>query len=83
MLGAVKITDKRQITIPAKIFDYLGLQEGDRLIVKAKSNKLILQRSQDLIDDLAGSVKLPKKYKGKPLNWVINEAKTEYFTDKK
>lgn len=35
-----------------------------------------------LIDKLAGSVKIPKKYQGMDIDEMIEKAKTEYFYNK-
>jgi AbrB family looped-hinge helix DNA binding protein len=83
MLQTVRITSKRQITIPARIFNLLGLNEGDKLIVEVDSNKIIMQKAQLLLDELAGSLKTPQRYKNKSLDFIIREAKKEYFASKK
>lgn len=83
MLRIVTITSKRQITIPAKIFDRLQLKEGDKLIAEVDSNKITLQKAQQVLDELAGSLRIPRRYKNKSLNFIIKEAKKEYFSTKK
>jgi len=83
MQSIVRISSKRQITIPAKIFDQLNLQEGDRLLFNLQEDKIIVQKSQQALDELAGSVKLPEKYKSKSLDFIITDAKSDYFTTKK
>lgn len=83
MLQIVTITSKRQITIPAKIFNRLQLKEGDKLIAEVDSNKITLQKAQQLLDELVGSLRIPRRYKNKSLNFIIKEAKKEYFSTKK
>jgi AbrB family looped-hinge helix DNA binding protein len=83
MLQTVRITSKRQITIPVKIFNQLDLNKGDRLIVEVDSNRIIFQKAQQLLDELAGSLGIPQRYKNKSLDFIIREAKKEYFIAKK
>lgn len=83
MLQTVKISSKRQITIPAKVYDALNLSEGDRLIVELHENKIVLQKAQTLLDEVAGSVELPERYRGKSMEFIIRDAKSEYFKRKK
>ena len=79
MLQTVRITSKRQITIPSKIFSLLQLTKGDRLLVEIEDDKLVLQKSQALLDKLAGSLKKPKKYEHRSLNFIITDSKRSYF----
>lgn len=83
MLQTVKISSKRQITIPVDIFNYLALNEGDRLIVNIDEGKIVMEKSQKLLDDMAGSLYIPNKYKNKTLDFIIRDSKQEYFTKKK
>lgn len=82
MVETTKVTSKRQITIPVKLFKELGLKEGDELILRIENNQIILQKAQDQLDSIAGSLPLPSKYQGIPLEMIIREAKSEYFTSK-
>ena len=50
MLQTVKISSKRQITIPVAIFDYLNLNKGDRLVVNIDEGKIIMEKSQKILD---------------------------------
>lgn len=83
MLQTVKISSKRQITIPSKIFEELQLNQGDRLVLKIQENKLVIQKALSLVEELAGSIKVPKKYKNKSIDFIIKDAKREYFKRKK
>lgn len=83
MLQTIKITSKRQITIPVEIFNYLNLKRGDRLIVDLEEDKIVMQGAQLLLDKIAGSLKPPRKYKNKSIDFIIRQAKREYFSAKK
>jgi len=80
MLQTVSITSKRQVTIPASIYNKLNLKRGQRLIVSAQKNKIIMEPAQLLIENLAGSITLPRKFKGKSIQQIIQEAKKDYFS---
>lgn len=82
MLQTVRITSKRQITIPAKIFRRLKLQEGDALTLDTDGERVIMRKAQAFLDELAGSVSLPEKYRGMSLDTVIAKAKEEYFRER-
>lgn len=83
MLQSVRISSKRQITIPSKFFLALGLSEGDNLVVQIEDNKLVMQKSQALLDEVAGSLTVPDDYKGKSLDYIIRDAGREYLKRKK
>ena len=83
MLQTVKISSKRQITIPVDIFNLLSLEEGDRLVVNIDEGKIVMEKSQKILDELAGSLTLPKKYNNKPIDFIIRDSKQEYFAVKK
>jgi len=83
MQQIVRITSKNQITLPIKMTRLLDLNQGDRLIIKVKSGKITIEKAQQLLNNLAGSLTLPKKYKDKSLNLIIKEARREYFASQK
>ncbi len=80
MLQTVRISSKRQITIPAQIYRQLSLSQGDRLSISINNSNLIIKRSKQLLNELASSVTIPKRYKNKSIDFIIKEAKKEYFT---
>lgn len=80
MLQTVSITSKRQITIPVTIYNKLGLEKGQRLVVFTDEKRIVMEPAEFLIEKLAGSVSLPKRFKKKPLEQVIQRAKQEYFS---
>lgn len=82
MLNTVRISSKRQITIPARVYAQLGLAQGDTLSIEVKNNTFILGKSKLLLDKVAGSVTLPIEYKAKSLDQIISEAKKTYFQNK-
>lgn len=79
MIYSARITSKRQITIPAKVFRKLDLKQGEELSIRVEDDGIIMRSTRDILDSLAGSVKLPKKHHGKSLDQIIAEAKEERF----
>lgn len=80
MLQTVRVTSKRQITIPSLIYHQLGLKKGQSLVAEQQGSSLILTPNELLIEKLAGSVKIPKRFKNLSLDQIIAKAKTEYFS---
>ncbi len=76
------ITSKNQITIPAKIAKKLNLKPGEKVKKKKKNGDIIITSAVALVEKLAGSVKLPKRWQGKDVDEVIELAKYEYFKKK-
>ena len=77
------ITQKRQFTIPVAIFKALGMKEGDKVIVSHENGKMTAEPMMQLIDRLAGSVKIPAHLKHiKNPDQLIKKAKQEYFKNR-
>jgi len=77
------ITSKRQLTIPSTIFQDLGLKEGERVMVSKEKGKITIQPAKNLVEELAGSVAVPKKFKGLTIDKIIEFTKQEYLKSKK
>lgn len=73
------VTSKRQLTIPASIFYDLNLKKGQKVVVSKKDGAIVIEPALSLVDRLAGSVKIPSKFKGMSLEEVIKKAKKEHF----
>lgn len=73
------ITSKRQITIPAVVFREAKLLEKQKLFVKNIGSRVVLTPVTQAIDELAGSLKTPARWKNKDLDQIISEAKNEYL----
>jgi len=49
-----KLTSKRQITLPVKVLEYIGLTPGDRVIFQERNGHIELTaRSKFSVDDLS------------------------------
>lgn len=78
MTGMTTITSKRQMTIPAKLFRELNLQEGDRLIVTEVAGELRLKKATTMVLKYAGLLALQGK--SIDLDKAISQAKLARFS---
>ena len=76
------ITSKYQFTVPMAIVRRLGLKSGQKVVVSEEKGRVVLTPSRKLVEELAGSLKMPKKWKNKNLDEIIESSKTEYFKKK-
>ncbi|MGB8218232.1 MAG: AbrB/MazE/SpoVT family DNA-binding domain-containing protein [Candidatus Methanoperedens sp.] len=53
-----KITENKQIKIPDKILDMLGLKSGEEIKMTVVNKKLIVEASSDPVDELSGIIKI-------------------------
>jgi AbrB family looped-hinge helix DNA binding protein len=83
MQQTVRISSKRQITIPVKIYNKLNLRAGQQIIINADEYSLTMTPAEALIERLAGSVSVSEHLKGvKDLDKVIEQGKRNYFKKK-
>jgi len=76
------ITSKRQLTIPVFIFKKLNLKIGQKLLINIEDNVMKAEPAFNLVNKLAGSVKIPTRFKGLSTGSIIKKAKKEYFKTK-
>lgn len=77
------ITSKRQLTIPAEIFRCLNFKQGQKVLLREENGELKIEKAVTLVNRLAGSVKIPKKYAKLSVDAIRQKAKEEYFSRKK
>ena len=73
------ITSKNQMTLPAGIVRKIGLKSGQKILVTEDNGKVVLTPVHKLIEDLAGSVKTPVRWKNKSMDEIIEQAKKDNF----
>lgn len=76
------ITSKNQLTLPMALFKRAGFRIGQKVLVSEENGRLILTPAEKLVEELAGSVPMPTKWRGKNLDHIIEEARDEYFKEK-
>ena len=77
------ITSKRQLTIPASIYKKVKFSERQKVLVTDKEGQIIITPFADLVEKLAGSLKVPRKWRSRNIDDIIENAKSEYFTKSK
>lgn len=77
------ITSKMQLTLPAKVSRKLGIKQGEKVLVSEKRGRIIITSTKKMVEELAGSLEMPRKWKKKNLDQIIEEAKTSYFRKQK
>lgn len=77
------ITSKKQLTIPVGIFKRMGLKIGQKVLVSEDKGHLLITPAERLVEELAGILTMPKKWKSKNLDQVIEDSKKEYFRNHK
>lgn len=76
------ITSKRQLTIPVALFKKAKFAKGDRVLFEEENGKILLRSATALVEELSGSVKIPKRFYGLDADELIKKAKEEYFNKK-
>jgi len=82
MTQLATITSKRQLTIPAAIFKKVGFSENQKVLVDEEDGEIKIRGAVGYVMSLAGSVKIPKKFKSMDVDEIIEVAKREYFADR-
>ncbi len=82
MTYTATITSKRQLTIPAELFRKINLSQGQKVILTEENGIIKMESAFDMINRLAGSLKLPKKYRSLPVDKLISQAKEKYWQEK-
>lgn len=77
------ITSKKQLTIPVAIFNKIGLRIGQKVLISEDKGRLLITPAEKLVEELAGILTMPKKWKNKTINQIIEDSKKEYFRNHK
>lgn len=83
MIQIGTISSKRQLTIPSRVFRKANLSTGDKVIIQEKDGELIIKKTADLVDQLAGSVSVPQNLMGRDVEESLKSAKERYFSRNK
>ncbi len=82
MTQMATITSKKQLTLPAQLFKQAGFRIGQKVIVSEENGTLKITSAEKLVEELSGSIRVPKKWKNKSADQIIEESKNEYFSKK-
>ena len=76
------ITSKNQLTLPVELFRKVGFRIGEKVIVSEENGSLKITSAEKLVEELAGSIPMPKEWEGKDIDQIVEEARDEYFKKK-
>lgn len=82
MNQSATITSKMQFTIPIKIARKVGVKSGEKVNVSEDNGRIIIAPVKNLLAELAGSLFLPKAWKGKDIDSIIKKSKRKHFRSK-
>lgn len=77
------ITSKMQLTMPVAVAKKIGLKPGQKVLVSDRNGQAVVTPIAMVIEQLAGSLTLPKKWEGKSIAEIIAEAKREHFQEQR
>lgn len=83
MNQSATVTSKMQLTIPMLIARKVGLTSGDKVAVFEENGRIVVTPIKHLITELAGSLSIPEKWRGKDVDLIIQEAKAQHFHSKR
>lgn len=66
-LMTVKVSDKGQIALPRLLQRMIGIHKGDRLVVYAMDNKIMLKKINEIVSELSDDFKDMDYYTEKSL----------------
>lgn len=76
------ITSRGQLTIPVELFRLGRFTKGEKVRLELEDDHLKVVSGLELVRRLAGSVKVPKRLKGKTDKEIINEARMAHYAQK-
>lgn len=77
MTYTATLTGKQQLTVPADLFRRLNWKIGQKVLISENDGSLSITSALDLVDQLAGSVPIPNKFKGLSIDQIIEQATLE------
>lgn len=80
MTHIATITSKRQLTIPIDLFNRFGLRSGQKVTIAQVDDRLVIEPMLTIVESLAGSIAIPKRFQGLKVDQIIQRAKIEHFT---
>lgn len=77
MTYTATLTGKQQLTVPIELFRRLNWEIGQKVVISENSGSLSITAAKDLVGRLAGSVPMPKKFKGLSIGEIIEKSVAE------
>lgn len=76
------ITSKGQLTIPVELFKLGKFTKGEKVNLEFVGDHLKVVSGLAHVRKMAGSVKVPARLRGRDLDQLIEDAKSDYFLKK-
>ena len=73
---AARVTSKGQVTVPKRIREALGIDDGDSLMFTVKGDQVLLEKTPNFLE-LAGSVPVPAEGRDVPWDEVRTHTREE------
>ena len=73
------VTSRGQVTIPSDIFRRELLRKGEKVILSVDGGQIRMQSAVELVNELAGSVKVPDHLRGRDVDEIIKEARMIHY----
>lgn len=80
MTYSATLTGKQQLTVPIELFRRLNWEIGQKVLISENNGSLSITSALDLVDQLAGSVPIPQRFKGLSTQQIIEMAIRENHT---
>lgn len=77
MTYTATLTGKQQLTVPIELFRQLDWEIGQKVVISENSGSLSITAAKDLVNRLAGSIPLPKRFKGLSAEKIIDKSIAE------
>ena len=79
MVGfTARVSSKGQLTLPVEIRRQLGICEGDSVTFRIENQSAVLEKDQETLEAVFGSVPTPPHLVGRDLDEMIDEAWAEH-----
>lgn len=76
------ITSRGQVTLPANLFRNTKLRRGEKVVFTVINNEVKIESALELVNSLAGSIKVPDSLKGRDVDELIKEARAARYKNK-
>lgn len=70
------------MTLPANLFRTTRFRRGEKVVFSVVDNEVKMESALELINSLAGSIKVPDNLKGRDVDELIKEARAARYKNK-
>lgn len=70
------------MTLPVNLFRNTKLRRGEKVVFTVTNNEIKMESALELVNSLAGSIKVPDSLKGRDVDELIKEARAARYKNK-